>query len=253
MREAKYWKTYEMKAFGAHSEPGEVHEAEFVSLESGEHEEAAFIPLARGKSALGQGMEAANIVRNAHEQAVQIEQEAYEKGFSQGEKDGLALGEKKALKVIEHIEELARSMASLRRELVKQYEKDIIELIFAIAKRIIRQDVPTNEETVKGVLFEAAGLAAEKSELTIRINPEDFNFVEQLRPAFFAKFSELKSMTVTPDPSITRGGCLLETPYGEVDARIETQLERIYQSLDRVYNERRKMPDIEKVEKIPSP
>jgi flagellar assembly protein FliH len=237
MREAKFWKAYELKTFGAHSEPGEVHDPEFVSPQSGAHEEAAFIPLARGKGALGWGTEAANLVKNAHEQAVQIEQEAYEKGFNQGEKDGLALGEKKALKVIEHIEELALGMTRLRKELVKQYEKDIIELIFAIAERIIRQAVPTNEETVKAVLFEAAELAAEKTELTIRINPEDFNFVEQLRPEFFTRFSELKTMTVTSDPSITRGGCLLETPYGEVDARIETQLERIYQSLDGVYKE----------------
>jgi flagellar assembly protein FliH len=241
MREAKFWKAYDLKAFGARSESGEDHGAEFVSLQSGGDEEAVFIPLARGEGGLGRGMEAANIVKNAHEQAVRIEQEAYEKGFNQGEKDGLALGEKKALKVIEHIEELARGMTRLRKELVKQYEKDIVELIFAIAKRIIRQAVQTNEETVKGVLFEAAELAAEKTELTIRINPEDFNFVEQLRPEFFARFSELKSMTVTSDPSITRGGCLFETPYGEVDARIETQLERIYQSLEGVYKETSKV------------
>lgn len=237
MGEAKFWTAYELKAFGAPSGSREVYEGEFVSIQSGEHEEAAFIPLARGERAFSQSEEAADIVKKAHEQAVQIEQEAYEKGFTQGEKDGLALGEKEALKVIEHIEELAQGMTRLRRELVKQYEKDIIELVFAIAKRIIHQAIQTNEETVKGVLFEAAELAAEKSELTIRINPEDFNFVEQLRPEFFTRFKELKSMTVTSDPSITRGGCLLETPYGEVDARIETQLERVYQTLEGVYKE----------------
>jgi len=41
-------------------------------------------------------------------------------------------------------------------------------------------------------------------------------------------------MIVTSDPSITRGGCFLETPYGDVDARVETQLEKIYQSLEGV-------------------
>jgi flagellar assembly protein FliH len=45
-------------------------------------------------------------------------------------------------------------------------------------------------------------------------------------------------MTVTSDPSITRGGCLLETPYGDVDARIETQFDMIHQSLESAYMER---------------
>jgi flagellar assembly protein FliH len=238
-RETKSWTVYEMEPFGSPAECREVHEAEFVSLQTGQKEEEAFIPLARGGGAFRERGEAAHIVSKAHETAARIEQEAYEKGFTQGEKDGLELGEKKALKVMEHIDELLKGMTRLRGELVKQYERDIIELIFAIAKRVIHKAVQRNEEPIREIISKAIALAAEKSEVTIRINPEDFDFVERLRPEIFTKFSELKSINVTSDPSITRGGCLLEAPYGEVDARIETQLERIYQSLEGAYKENR--------------
>jgi flagellar assembly protein FliH len=234
----KSWKAYRMKPFGYSSGSEEVPEAGFISLQSGEEEETAFIPLARGEDegVFSEREEAADIVRKAHEKAGRIEQEAYEKGFNQGEKDGLELGEKKALKVVEHMGELLEGMTRLRKELVKKHEKDIVMLIVAVAKKIIQQEIQTNEEAIREVLFKAVALAAEKSKVTVRINPEDFAFVEQLRPEFFAQFSELKSITVTSDPSITQGGCLLETPYGEVDARIETQLERIYQSLEEAGN-----------------
>jgi len=221
-----------MEPFGHASGSEDKPEAEFVSLQGSEKEEGDFIPLARAEETLGEQGEAADIVRKAHDKAARIEQEAYEKGFHQGEKDGLELGEKKAVKVTEHIEELLQEITRLKKELVKQHERDIIKLIFAIAKRIIQQTAQTNEDAVREVLFKAIELAAEKSEVTIRINPEDFGFVEQLRPEFFETFNDLKSITVTSDPSVTQGGCLLETPYGEVDARIETQLERVYQSLE---------------------
>jgi hypothetical protein len=39
---------------------------------------------------------------------------------------------------------------------------------------------------------------------------------------------------VTSDPCISRGGCLLETPYGDVDATLETRLEKIYQAVEGV-------------------
>ena len=48
------------------------------------------------------------------------------------------------------------------------------------------------ERIVSEVVFKAVGLAAEKSEVTIRVNPEDFEYIEKLRPEFFAKFSELR-------------------------------------------------------------
>ena len=78
----------------------------------------------------------------------------------------------------------------------------------------------------------SARFIIKKSKIILRVNPEDFEYIERLRPEFFARFEELKSITATSDPSITRGGCFLETPYGDVDARVETQLERIYKSLE---------------------
>jgi len=174
----------------------------------------------------------------AQETAALVEREAYEKGFEQGEKDGSELGEKKALKVLENIEKLLEEIGHMRTEILKQCEKEVLEIIFVIGKKIIHHQLESDEEAIKGTLHHAVQLAAEKNKITLRVNPEDFDYVERLRPEFFTKFKELKSMTVTSDPSITRGGCLLETPYGDVDARIETQFDMIHQSLESAYMER---------------
>jgi flagellar assembly protein FliH len=221
-------------------------ETDFASLHRGEKGDGAFVPLEQGGDSYRARKQADDILKEAYEKSALTEKEAYEKGFSQGEKDGLELGEKKALKVIENIEHLFIELSSMKNQIARQHEREILRLIFAIAKKIIHNRIDSDQGIVKGVVLKAIGLAAEKSEVAIRINPEDFEYVEKLRPEFFAKFSELKSITVTSDPSIIRGGCLLETPYGGVDARIETQLERVYQSLEGVYNETLSVPHVEK-------
>ena len=227
-----------MESFGSPSVSRKGSEAEFVSLQIGEKEGGAFIPLEQGGDSYRARRQADDILKEDHENSALKEKEAYEKGFSQGEKDGLKLGEKKALKVIEAIEDLFIGLSSMKNEIARQHEREIVGLIFAIAKRIIHNRIDSDERIVSEVVFKAVGLATEKSEVTIRVNPEDFDYIEKLRPEFFTKFSELRSITVTSDASITRGGCFLETPYGDADARIETQLERIYQSLDGVYREK---------------
>ena len=72
-------------------------------------------------------------------------------------------------------------------------------------------------------------MAVEKSKVTFNVNPDDYDYVEKLRPNLFRNCKEIKSIVVTSDPSVSRGGCLLETPRGNIDATIESKLEKIRQ------------------------
>ena len=236
--EGETWARFEMESFESPSLPRETDKPDFISLQVGGEKKPDFIPLEHSGDNYKKRKEAEDIVKKAQEKAALLEREAYEKGFAQGEKDGLDLGEKKALKVVENIENFFTEMSNLRKEILKQYERQILELIFSIAKKIIHHQIGSDEKAIEDTVLKALHLAVEKSKIALRVNPEDFDYVERLRPEFFAKFKELKSIVVTSDPSITRGGCFLETPYGDVDARIETELEMIYQCLEGVYNEK---------------
>ena len=165
------------------------------------------------------------------ENIASIEQEAYEKGFVQGEKDGFELGEKKAVKVIENIENLFNEITHLKYDILKQYEKEILELIIAVAEKIVHHEVKLDDTIVKSAIFDALELAVEKSKVVFNVNPDDYDYVEKLRPELFNQNKELKSIVVSSNPSVTRGGCFLETPYGNIDATIESMLEKISHSL----------------------
>ncbi len=191
-----------------------------------------FIPIAFGSGNQKKGIADENSIKDAQGKAAQLEQEAYEKGFAQGEKDGLELGEKKAAKLVDKIENLFMESIPLKDEIIKQHEKEILDLIFAIAGKIVCHQIEFDESTVKDTILKALKISVQMSKIVIRVNPKDYDFVEKLRPDLFAKFNEVKSIIISSDQSISRGGCFLETPGGDVDARVEAQLEKIRQSLD---------------------
>lgn len=236
-KEGKSWTKFEMESFESSPLPRKMDNSEFVPLQGKGAKETEFIPLEEGGGIFEKKKEAEDILKEAQERASLVEKEGYEKGFAQGEKDGLELGEKKATKVIENIENLLMEVSHKKKEMIKQYEREILELIFAMVKKIIHRQIKRDEKVVKETIFEAVHFAAKKSRIILKVNPEDFDYVERLRPEFFSKFKELKSIMVTSDPSITRGGCFCETSYGDVDARIETHLEKIYQSLEGAFFE----------------
>jgi flagellar assembly protein FliH len=235
----KAWANYEMDSFEPASLKGQMRGTGISSPQMGGKEGADFVPLENTTDHHKKRKEIEDILREAQEKASVLEREAYEKGFAQGEKDGVELGQRKALKLVENIEKLLRSMDSLRQEILAHYEQEIVELVFAIAQKVIHRNIRSDDTAIQGAVLSALNLAAEKSKATLRVNPEDFDYVEELRPEFFAAVKELKALTITSDPSITRGGCLLESPYGDVDARVETQLDKIHQCLEQAFAERK--------------
>jgi flagellar assembly protein FliH len=239
----KLWKRFHPESFNSQSKTREKKEHPFVSLKPEDLEKANFVPYEeRGekykKTQMSKDLlhKAEDTLKASQDKASMIEQEAYEKGFAQGEVDGLEFGKKEAVKVVENIETLLKGCEGIKREIIKGYEKEILELIFIITEKVINYKIRSDEEIVKKTVLKALQLAPEKGDITIRVNSEDFDYIENIKQGFAAKFRELHSIKLVSDLSIERGGCLLETQYGDIDARIGTQLEKIFQSLKDVYN-----------------
>jgi len=226
------WEKFEMESFGSHALTGKRNETDFIQLQTPDMEKTDFIPLEKGGDNPEKRKEAEDILQEAREKAALLEQEAYEKGFAQGEKDGLELGEKKATKLIENIQSILIELSRLAKEIPKQYEKEILDLIFVVAKKIIHREIASDKNAIKDTVLNALHFAVEKSKVILRLNPEDIDYIEKSRTQFFAEVKGLESISITSDPSITRGGCFLETSYGDIDASVETRLEKVYQSLE---------------------
>ena len=223
------WLRYEMESFEPYGAQVNKEKKEFVSLKTGTGEKSEFIPLEGTKETSGEEKKGDDSLLKVQENIDRLEQEAYEKGFAQGEKDGFELGEKKAIKVLESIEKLFNEINGLKLYILKENEKEILDLIFSVVEKIVHHEVRQVDTAIKEAIFNALDMAVEKSKVIFNVNPDDYDYVEKLRPNLFRNNKEIKSIVVTSDPAISRGGCLLETSRGNIDATIESKLEKIYQ------------------------
>jgi flagellar assembly protein FliH len=229
--EMESWLRYEMEIFEPFGDQQRSRDKDFISLGTGAQEDSKFIPLEALKNNDGNENAGDDVFQKAQENFDRLEQEAYEKGFAQGEKDGFELGEKKAIKIIENIEKLFMEITGLKQDILRENEKEILDLIFAVVEKMVHHEVRQDDTAIKEAILNALDMAVEKSKVIFNVNPDDYEFVEKLRPDLFRQNNEMKSIVVTSDPAISRGGCFLETPRGNIDATIESKLEKIYQCL----------------------
>ncbi|MBI9074730.1 MAG: hypothetical protein JEZ02_04890 [Desulfatibacillum sp.] len=183
--------------------------------------------------------QAQTVLDEAKKRAEEIEREAYEQGFKQGEKDGQEIGSMKLVKILERIEQICEDLDSYHEKFVHLHEKELLSLIAAIAGKVLKVQVDMDPEAVKKSVMEALASASDWQEVTIRVDPTDFEFMDDMRPEFFEKVNTLRSINIVPDSSVEKGGCIISADFGEVDARIQSRLDKVAQAMMDVYYSRR--------------
>ncbi len=167
------------------------------------------------------------IISEARQQADELKAEAKKEGLAAGHKEGLA----KAKKEIE--QNLANSInifAQAEEERVKRInssEPELLRLVSGITEKIIGSELKNHPEQIVSVVREALTRVAVANSITVKINPDDEQLIQESLPSLQEVFSEPKTITLKADQSILRGDCFIETEHGKVDARIKSQLERV--------------------------
>jgi len=164
---------------------------------------------------------------NFLEEKIQLEKEqAYRSGFE----DGKEIMREEQEMVIQLFLNLIEELKKQREEYLKSVEKDMVRLSLEIASKVIQQKIERDEKIILKNLKHALKHLLDKGRIIIRLNPADLEIVSKHSKEI--KSAEgLKELILEEDSKVTRGGCLIHSELGHIDAQIETQLEMIGKAL----------------------
>jgi flagellar biosynthesis/type III secretory pathway protein FliH len=153
------------------------------------------------------------------------EKTAYENGFMQGEKSGLEIAEKKVEAIMKRYSDTILDISKLRSFLHIQVEHEVVKLAVEVAKKIVHREINADPDVIQTLVRVALGHVAEKSAVTIHLNPADYSHLLEQR----AELSQAaaRDIALLADKSIERGGCLIQTTCGDIDARIEEKFREV--------------------------
>ncbi len=140
----------------------------------------------------------------------------YQAGFEEGEAAGREAVEQRAERLEQLLGHLARPLAAVDREVEDQLE----QLAVVLAKQIVRRELHIQPDQIVATVREAVGmLPAAERRIEVHVHPED---AELLRTQ--ATGGGDGAWEIVEDPSLTRGGCRVESGPASVDATLERQL-----------------------------
>ena len=86
-------------------------------------------------------------------------------------------------------------------------------------------EIATNKEVVINVVKEAIKKVVDHGKIIIKVNPSDLQLINNSDRQFLNFVDNIENITFEGDETISVGGCVIETDFGDIDARIEKQFQ----------------------------
>jgi flagellar biosynthesis/type III secretory pathway protein FliH len=139
-----------------------------------------------------------------------------------------AVGRERGLAAVTELLVGARAAAARSRG---GAESELRALAVRIAEKILGRELALRPDAITDVVLEALRHAGDPREVVVRVSPDDLAALERGKPRLMERCASARAVTFRADESVGRGGCVIDTELGVVDARLSTQLEAIERAL----------------------
>jgi flagellar assembly protein FliH len=158
------------------------------------------------------------------------EKKAYERGRVDGER---ALSEQLLRQRSELLQMHKGVLESLRQalpRLIQQMEGDLTLIALEAARRLVA-GIPITHEMVAAIVREALGQVEDTTHCTILLHEEDLALLKNNQSPILEEFAPEDHVRFSAAEEVTRGGCIIQTHFGVIDARRETKINQLQQAL----------------------
>jgi len=146
-------------------------------------------------------------------------------------------GFEEGLKLLnEHIEKLDSEIKKVRKEM----ENAIVPLALTAVKKILGKELEIKPEAIVDVVATALKTVLHHRRVTIYVNSQDLDYVEEQKPRLKSLFEQLESLSIMSRADIQQGGCVIETEAGIINAKLENQLMSLEAAFRSFFQNRKK-------------
>lgn len=181
--------------------------------------------------------DAEKLIKDAHIQKLEIEKQAFEKGYA----EGFEKGKKEAFQQnTKRWEECLEQFNLLRKQLLEQnniyldyLEKQALNIALYTAEKILSQKIEVDSKFYLNLIKKALEKVAEDKSLYIRIAERDYEKLKEMKELSNLQRG-MSKINFIKDPLLSSGECIIYSDYFEIDAGIHTQVENIRSKLKEI-------------------
>jgi flagellar assembly protein FliH len=168
----------------------------------------------------------------ARAEADDIRHQARQQGYEEGYQAGMAAARQELAPAAAALAEALASAEQLRAETADLVEARAVELALRLAEKIVSGTLEQQPERVVDVVRGALRCLVDRERVIVQVNTLDLELVREAIEPLASSLGGIENVEVQEDRRVSRGGATVRSTAGEVDATIETKLERAREALE---------------------
>lgn len=169
-------------------------------------------------------LEAERIIQEANVEKENIKATAHQDGYNEGHEQGFMEGQNEVNRLVERVHKIVESVMVRREEILCETEQQIVELVLLMTRKVVKIISENQKTVVLSNVLAALKKIRTRGNITLRVNTEDLKLTTAHVDEFIKRIENVNGISVIEDSSVDRGGCIVETDFGAIDARISSQL-----------------------------
>lgn len=147
---------------------------------------------------------------------------SFERGRIEGERHlGAQLIQQRA-EIMELQTGVLASLRSTVPQVVRDAERALVTLTLEAAQKLVA-GLPISAEMIEAVVKEACAAVEDSAEFNVLLHPDDLALLERTNSPILLPQGGAERVHFQPSSQVTRGGCIVQTHFGVLDARRETK------------------------------
>lgn len=171
--------------------------------------------------------EAARIVEEARVEQENLRKSSHTEGYNQGREEGFAEGKGEVDRLIGRTHKILEGVMARREEILSETEQQIVELVILMTRKVVKIISESQKSVIMANVLQALKKVKGRGSVSIRVNLEDVRLTTEHIQEFIRQVENVQGITVLEDSTVDKGGCVVETDFGAIDARIQSQLSEL--------------------------
>lgn len=173
---------------------------------------------------------AKEMVERAAARVEELESQARTRGHEEGVTAGRAAGYAELEEDVAAMHELIGNVREQRNVVIETAEPELVRLAMDVAERVVYDHVAIDPNVVLENVRHALTRLVGREIVTVRVNPADAEILRKHRENT-ATSNDVEHLRIVEDQRVDRGGVVVETEAGTIDAKISTQLREARRAL----------------------
>jgi flagellar assembly protein FliH len=174
------------------------------------------------------------LVKDAQAKQKDLKSAAQTEGFEEGKQAGFEEGKEESRRLLERLHTILEKIFDKRDEILAETEQQVVDLALLMTRKVVKVISETQEDVVKANVLEALRKVKSRGDVTVRVNLADVKLTTEHAKDFIQAVENIQHITVLEDTAIDQGGCVVETDFGAIDARIASQLAELEKKIREV-------------------